>query len=66
MTDLRIIPCEKCRGDGGWSVELTFNPFTGRIGYQDIECTDCGGTGEIEIELEPIEIDDLIKAQAPC
>lgn len=57
--ELRVIPCEICGGDGGWSVENTFDPFTGRIGYHDVECRGCGGTGEIEVEFRSLDIEDL-------
>ena len=57
--DSRALTCEACGGDGGWDVESTFNPFTGNIGYRSLECRACDGFGEIEIGLEPIEMEDL-------
>jgi hypothetical protein len=57
--------CEKCAGFGGWSVESTFNPFTGSIGYTDIVCTACGGKGEFDEDDEPIEEEDFGEAFGP-
>jgi endogenous inhibitor of DNA gyrase (YacG/DUF329 family) len=57
--ELRIIPCPACGGDGGWDVEVSHDPFRDTIRYQRVECTTCGTAGEIEIEVEPIEMEDL-------
>lgn len=31
MTDLRIIPCEACGGDGYFAEPVSHDPFSGRI-----------------------------------
>jgi hypothetical protein len=59
MCNTRIIVCDECGGDGGWVYPVSFDPFTGRIGEQRQECFACEGTGQNEIEVEPIELEDL-------
>jgi hypothetical protein len=59
MTCTRIIPCEECGGDGGFTEPVSLNPFTGRIKEKTYRCLTCNGTGEMEIELQPITIEDL-------
>ena len=56
---LRIIPCRACGGDGGFSEPVSHDPFSGRIREQVYACEACGGTGEIEIELQEIDLEDL-------
>lgn len=60
-----VFPCPDCGGDGGWTYEVSFDPFTGRIGYADQVCLTCDGTGEIGFEPEPMTIDDLDEACPP-
>ena len=59
MTDIRTIPCDVCGGDGGWSYPVSHDPFRDVIRYAHQECTACGGTGEIEVEFAPVDLDDL-------
>lgn len=56
---VRIMPCEECGGDGGFSYPVSMDPFTGSIREQTEECRACAGTGETEIEFFPIEMEDL-------
>lgn len=35
------------------------DPFSGRIHERHYRCEACDGTGEIEIELQEIEMEDL-------
>ena len=55
----RVVPCPECGGDGGWSYPVSHDPFRNTIREAVQECQDCGGTGEIEIELQPVELEDL-------
>lgn len=54
--DTRILPCDYC--DGGWA-ESAPTPTPHGPHYTYSQCTACGGTGEVEIELAPIEQEDL-------
>lgn len=49
MSETRIIPCSECGGDGG------HHDFAGHWA----RCSACIGKGEIEIELEPVTLEDL-------
>lgn len=59
MSELRLTHCEVCGGDGGFSEPVSHDPFSGRIREQVYACDACGGTGEVEIELQEIEMSDL-------
>jgi DnaJ-class molecular chaperone len=59
MTDPRIIPCEECGGDGGFTYPVSHDPFSGNIREAWDECRACGGTGQMEIEVEPVELEDI-------
>jgi hypothetical protein len=56
MPDIRIIPCFFCGGDKG-----------GYDGGNErwIECAACDGQGELEVEFEPVELDDLSRMVNP-
>ena len=57
--DTRIIPCQRCGGDGGHEIWTGYDPRNGdAIGHWQ-KCSLCDGTGDNEIELEPIEEEDL-------
>jgi C4-type Zn-finger protein len=58
--DLRAMPCPECGGDGGFSEPVGMDPFTGHIRERVWECRACGGTGETDVELEPIALEDLL------
>jgi len=58
MTELRIIPCEACGGDGYFAEPVSHDPFSGRIKEQLIVCTACAGYGSYEAEVEPVELED--------
>ncbi len=59
MTDTRIIPCEECGGDGGFTYPVSHDPFSNTIREAWDECRACDGTGQMEIEVEPIELEDI-------
>ncbi len=60
MTDIRVVTCTECNGDGGGeSMPHGYDPVTGAPLTHWIKCTPCDGTGEAEVEFEPIEMDDL-------
>jgi len=59
MSNVRIIPCEGCNGDGGFDVIEGVCTMTGASLSHWRECTACGGTGENEIELQEITLEDL-------
>jgi hypothetical protein len=64
-TSVRIEPCPACRGDKGHAYPIDIDRRDGSLieGWQD--CSTCGAEGEIEVELEPIELDDLVDALIP-
>jgi C4-type Zn-finger protein len=51
--------CPICGGDGEFSVEATFDPFSGRIGYRDYVCPRCRGARFFVNPLEQINQEDL-------
>jgi uncharacterized Zn finger protein len=59
MADTRIIPCPRCGGDRGFDVPHDINRYNGDLLTHWVECRECGGQGDIEIELDPIEMEDL-------
>jgi C4-type Zn-finger protein len=58
VTELRIILCEACGGDGYFAEPVSHDPFSGRIKEQLIVCTACAGYGSCEAEVEPVELED--------
>jgi hypothetical protein len=59
LPDRRTIECPYCGGDGGHEVLTHYNPVNGDpLGYWQT-CGACEGKKEIEIEVEPVTIDDL-------
>lgn len=59
MTDTRIIDCDRCGGDGGWFTPYAIDRTYG--GYHETwtRCEACNGSREMEIEVQPIEMEDL-------
>lgn len=53
--ETRIVPCEKCGGDGGWENPISHDPFRDTIRYSKVVCEACDGSGVMEIEVEPID-----------
>lgn len=57
MADIRFVLCEACGSEG--------RILSSRYGGNDPDTIDCGpcpvceGTGSMEIEVEPIEMEDL-------
>jgi hypothetical protein len=66
MTDpgVRIIPCPECGGDGGWAVPIDVDRRDGSLIERWDRCYAREATGEVEIEVEPIEMEDL--ESVPC
>jgi DnaJ-class molecular chaperone len=60
IADTRIIPCTTCNGDGGWPVEAAWDG--GREWWMD--CPHCDGSGEQEIELAPVTLEDIEDLEA--
>lgn len=52
-------PCPECGGDGGFSYPISMCHIDGSIKEGWDECRCCGGSGEIDIELTPITLEDL-------
>jgi hypothetical protein len=61
MTDREhmIIPCPECGGDRGWAVPVDIDRRDGSLIERWQQCEVCEATGELEIEPEPIELEDL-------
>lgn len=57
--DTRIHVCPACGGDGIFCELIGQDPLTGVPISQEAECSCCGGTGEVQTEVEPIEMEDL-------
>jgi DnaJ-class molecular chaperone len=57
MSDPRIFePCEHCGGEG---IMYRQHPWHGGVEVPDGECPACNGEGVVEIEFQPIEMEDL-------
>jgi len=56
--DVRIVVCPDCLGDRGGYVPYDFSRIDGSLIEEWVECTTCGGRGEIEVEVDPAERDD--------
>lgn len=52
-----ILVCEACGGDGGWDYVVGRDPNGPVWRWQ--ECTRCLGRGDLEIDGEPITLEDL-------
>lgn len=55
----RRVPCPECGGDGGFSYPVGLNSRTGELIERVQPCVACEATGEVEIEVEPITMEDL-------
>ena len=62
MSNTRIIPCPVCGGDRGHAIPVDINRRNGELIERWQSCEACEATGEIEVELEPIELEDLEEA----
>ena len=58
-SDLRMIPCPHCGGEGSWEVVTGYDPRDGQPTGWIERCATCGGTGGIEEECPLIDEDDL-------
>jgi len=56
---LRIIPCQACGGDRGHAVPINIDRRDGSLIERWEPCLRCDATGDEEIEVEPIELEDL-------
>lgn len=57
--DARIVVCERCGGDKGWDVPYDIDYRDGGTIDRWVPCAACDETGEVEVEVEPIEMEDL-------
>lgn len=53
--ETRIVPCFTCEGDAGWEGPPSRIDGSGRWH----NCEACNRTGEVEIEVEPISMEDI-------
>lgn len=63
MCETRMIECPHCSGEGGHETVTGYNPRNGETTGYWTTCPACEGKREIEIEVEPITLDDL---DVPC
>lgn len=61
MTDTRIHTCPECGGDGGWDVPHGVNYHDGSPLTHWQKCLGCGGKGEVEIETQPMTLEDALE-----
>lgn len=54
MTNIRWVPCPECNGSGVVEEETYHRDM---ISAKDVECRNCGGCGEVQIESD----DDLLE-----
>lgn len=63
----RLVPCERCGSEGRIYVgALVYEPGCGHAHWgerDDGECPECRGRGEVQIDDEPIELEDLYRMQ---
>lgn len=59
MTEIRLEECDACEGDGAHRVHVPhfYDPYY--MHRTNRPCEACGGKGKVEIEVEPIEMEDL-------
>lgn len=62
----RIEPCPACRGDKGFAYPIDIDRRDGSLIEGWADCSTCGAEGEIEVELEPIELEDLADVLVPA
>jgi hypothetical protein len=55
----RIIHCPACGGDKGHAYPVDIDRRDGSLIERWQHCEVCEATGEIEVELEPVELEDL-------
>jgi hypothetical protein len=59
MMCTRIV-CPECNGDCGWeSSPDGYDPRNGNSLTHQIDCRYCGATGEVEVEVSLIDLDDI-------
>lgn len=63
--NLRIAVCPHCGGDKGHDVPYDIDRRDGSTIDRWVPCLLCGATGDIEIEVEPIELEDFPSAFPP-
>ena len=57
--DIRIIPCSRCGGDGAHEAPYGIDYRDGGVLAVWHRCEVCGGSGDEEIEGEPVDEADL-------
>lgn len=60
--DVRIDPCPHCMGDKGHDVPYDIDRRDGSTIDRWVPCRLCDATGDVEIEVEPVELEDLEEA----
>lgn len=60
-----IIPCPSCGGDKGHGVPYDIDRRNGGLIERWVSCITCDATGEIEIELEPLDGPDELDIACP-
>jgi hypothetical protein len=55
----RIIVCEACLGDRGHDVPYDIDRVNGALIERWVPCRACDETGEVEVDDEPIGMEDL-------
>lgn len=58
-TEMRIVECPCCGGDGGAEIWSGYDPRDGQATGYWRTCECCEGRREVEVEVEPIEMEDL-------
>lgn len=56
---IRIWPCPACMGDKGHAYPVDIDRRDGSLIEAWADCVTCDATGDVEIELEPVELEDL-------
>lgn len=55
-----MVECPVCGGAGQVETgEYRIDRFDGSISYREVTCRECDGTGGVEVDLEPITLEDL-------
>jgi hypothetical protein len=58
--NLRIVDCETCEGAGRYECgPYGIDRRDGSVHGHEYECHVCEGAGKLQVEVEPITIDDL-------
>lgn len=63
MSEQQFVVCDECNGMGEWDEGPinTGGPAPVDPEYRAVKCPQCDGTGRMEIEVEPMTLEDALE-----